>query len=111
MSRVKSPHEKKRLALDHDHVPTAEYPKAARKTFPKLEAKAQRAQRKAVHTRLTSATGTVAHDVPDVDVGDIPRKQVRKRGKPKSLRESIAHKKATRTARTGRKARKKAGQK
>lgn len=105
MSRIKSPHAKKQLAYDRDHVDAFEYPKASRKNWPQKEARTQRAQRKAVHTRLTAATGVSAQEMPEVEVGDIPRKKVRK-PRPATLREAVARKKAKRVALAGRKTKK-----
>ncbi len=54
MSKVKNPHEKKRLAYDRDHVSPAEYPHAFRKTWPRKKARAERRARRKVRQVLNA---------------------------------------------------------
>jgi hypothetical protein len=60
MSSTTSPQEKKRYALDRDHVKGAEYPHAFRKSWPRKRARINRAFRRNVRQMLQpTASGSV----------------------------------------------------
>jgi len=93
MSKVKTPHKKKRLAYDRDHVSPAEYPHAFRKNWPRKKATAERrARRKA--RQVLAATGD------DTEVATIRRKQIWKWG-VLTVRESLEFKRRKRQALIG----------
>ncbi len=110
MSKLKTPHEKKKASYQKDHRTGGEHPKAARSAVPRTKARLEREHRHALHQSLKfdiAPAAAVDVDRLDAEVGGLRREQLEKEpGVP--LLDHIEDRKSARGARVGRHARKRA---
>ncbi len=106
MSKLKTPHQKKKASYDRDRrKPAGARTKFARKELPRRKARAERAVRHEVHKDLNVVGAPVEAldgDALDAAVGAVRRKQVAA-APDLPLLEYIERQKTGRTARAGRK--------